>query len=185
MRALTQGLLITCLLTLCHTAVARLGGDFTLTDQQGQPFQLQQLRGKVVILTFGYTYCPDICPTELAGVSRVLDGLGADAERVRGLFITLDPQRDTPQVLKAYLSYFNSALIGLTGTDEAIRQVATGYRVQYEKHPQPDGSYSLDHSANLYLIDQQGALFSVIPHGLPPAHVLRVVQAMLKAVTPN
>lgn len=157
-----------------------IGNDFTLTDQEGRPFRLQQLRGKVVLLSFGYTYCPDICPTELAAMSRVLDGLGNDADRVQGLFISLDPQRDTPGVLKNYLAYFHPRLIGLTGSTESIREVAGQYRVRYRKNLRPSGDYSLDHSANLYLIDQQGRLASIVPYGLPPEHVLRVVHGMLR-----
>lgn len=156
-----------------------VGGDFTLIDHEGKAFNLQQLRGKVVLLFFGYTYCPDLCPTELAGVSRVLDGLDTDGDRVRGLFISLDPERDTPRVLKDYLGYFNQQLIGLTGSQDAIRQVAARYRVRYQKHPLPNGSYSLDHSANLYIIDQGGQLFSMVPYGLPPEHVLQVVRSLL------
>ncbi len=158
-----------------------MGGDFSLTDQHGNPFQLQQLRGKVVLLFFGYTYCPDICPTELAGVSRVLDALGTQADRVQGLFITLDPQRDTPRVLKDYLAYFNPQLIGLTGSPAAIDRVSTQYRVRYLKQQRPDNSYSLDHSTNLYIIDPAGELSTVVPYGLPPEHVLRVVRSMLEA----
>lgn len=162
-----------------------IGGDFSLTDHQGQTFSLQQLRGKVVLLFFGYTFCPDICPTELAGLARVLDGLGADADRVEGVFISLDPERDSPRVLKDYLGYFNRRLIGLTGSAEDIRAVATRYRVRYQKHPLPNGGYSLDHAANLYIIDQGGELFSIVPYGLPPAHVLRVVRSLLEKSEPG
>ncbi|WP_428605849.1 SCO family protein [Sedimenticola sp.] len=171
------------LFSIYHTGLAAMGGDFTLTDQQGKPFQLQQLRGKVVLLSFGYTYCPDICPTELARISSVLNGLGGDADQVQGLFITLDPGRDTPPVLQAYLNYFNPSLIGLTGSDAAISQVATAYHVAFQKQAQPDGDYSLDHSANLYLIDRNGQLFGMVPYGLPAAHVLQVVRSLLDGST--
>ncbi|MCW8906011.1 MAG: SCO family protein [Sedimenticola sp.] len=154
--------------------------DFTLTDHHGNLFQLEQLRGKLVLLSFGYTYCPDICPTELAALSRVLNALGDKAQQVQGVFISLDPQRDTPGVLKNYLAYFHEDLIGLTGSGEAIRKVARQYQVRYRKHEQPDGSYSMDHSANLYIVDRQGRLSTVVPYGLPPEHVLRVVNAMLQ-----
>lgn len=164
--------------TLANNATG--GGDFTLTNQHGEPFHLQQLRGKVVLLSFGYTYCPDICPTELAALSRVLDALDDKATQVQGVFISLDPQRDTPGVLKNYLAYFHPDLLGLTGSEEAIRQVAGRYRVRYRKHQQPAGGYSLDHSANLHIIDRRGRLSTVVPYGLPPEHVLRVVRAMLQ-----
>jgi len=171
--------LLSSLFTTSQASTSSIGGDFTLIDHEGKTFRLQQLRGKVVLLFFGYTFCPDICPTELAGVSRVLDGLGTDADRVQGLFVSLDPERDTPRVLKDYLSYFNRQLIGLTGSQDAIRQVSSRYRVRYQKHPLPNGSYSLDHSANLFIIDQHGQLFSVVPYGLPPEHVQRVVRSLL------
>ncbi|MCW8905165.1 MULTISPECIES: SCO family protein [Sedimenticola] len=171
--------LLSSLFTTIQASTSSIGGDFTLINHEGKTFHLQQLRGKVVLLFFGYTYCPDICPTELAGVSRVLDGLGTDADRVQGVFVSLDPERDTPRVLKDYLGYFNQQLIGLTGSDDAIRQVAIRYQVRYQKHSLSNGSYSLDHSANLYIIDQDGQLFSVVPYGLPPEHVQRVVRSLL------
>lgn len=151
-----------------------------LVNQHGEPFQLQQLQGKLVLLSFGYTYCPDICPTELAALSRVLDALGERAHQVQGLFISLDPQRDTPGVLKSYLAYFHPDLLGLTGSPEAIKQVAGHFRVRYRRHRQPGGGYSLDHSANLYIVDRRGRLSTIVPYGLPPEHVLRVVNGMLQ-----
>jgi protein SCO1/2 len=163
----------------CHAKATGIGGDFSLTDQDNRPFQLEQLRGKVVVLFFGYTFCPDICPTELSNLSRVLDGLEADAQRVQGLFVTIDPERDKPEVIKSYVGYFNENLIGLTGTQAEIRRVASLYRAQYRKQPRPGGAYSMDHSASLYVIDRSGQLSAVVPYGLPPEHVLRVVKHFL------
>jgi len=141
------------LLLVTVSVPARTGSPvdagITLLDQHGEPFQLQQLHGKLVLLSFGYTYCPDICPTELAALSRVLDALGEQARQVQGLFISLDPERDRPGVLKRYLAYFHRDLLGVTGSGEAIRQVAEHYGVRYRRHPQPGGGYSLDHWANL------------------------------------
>ncbi len=156
-----------------------LGGDFVLTDQYGNSFELAQLRGKLVLLFFGYTYCPDICPTELSNLAAVLDGLGEDAARVQGLFVSLDPQRDTPAVLQDYTRYFNPNLLGLTGTPSALAQVARQYRVQYQRQDLGGGRYSLDHSANLYVIDTRGQLAAVVPYGLPPQHVLELVRKLL------
>ncbi len=156
-----------------------LGGDFALTDQFGKPFELAQLRGKLVLLFFGYTYCPDICPTELSNLAAVLDELGDSAARVQGVFVSLDPQRDTPQVLRDYTHYFNPDLLGLTGTPGEVAQVARQYRVQYQRHEKSDGRYSLDHSADLYVIDPEGKLTTVVPYGLPPEHVLEVVRRLL------
>lgn len=164
---------------------AQLGGDFTLTDEYGQSFNLSQVRGKVALLFFGYTFCPDICPTELAGLKAVFNALGDDANRVQGLFVTLDPERDTPAVLKKYTGFFNPNILGLTGTPENIKEVADQYGVKYQKHTDSAGEYSLDHSADLYVINQQGQLFAIVPYGLPPAHVLEIVRNLLKEDSKN
>ncbi|MET0052770.1 MAG: SCO family protein [Candidatus Thiodiazotropha sp.] len=176
-------LLVMLLALVCLSAVEakpeQLGGDFTLTDQFGKPFELTQLRGKLVLLFFGYTYCPDICPTELSNLAAVLDGLGDRAAQVQGVFVSLDPERDTPQVLQDYTRYFNPNLLGLTGSPEQVKHVAQQYRVQYQRHEKPDGRYSLDHSADLYVIDPEGKLTAVVPYGLPPEHVLALVRDLL------
>ncbi|MBT3046914.1 MAG: SCO family protein [Candidatus Thiodiazotropha sp.] len=156
-----------------------LGGNFRLTDHNGRPFELDQLKGRLVLLFFGYTYCPDICPTELANLSAVLNALDDQAERVQGLFVTLDPGRDTPEVLQDYVRHFNRRLVGLTGSEEEVAQVARQYRVSYQRHERENGDYSIDHSVNLYLIDAQGALSAVVPYGLPPQHLLETVQGHL------
>ncbi len=158
-----------------------IGGDFSLTNQHGHPFQLQQLRGKVVLMLFGYTFCPDICPTELASLAAVLKQLEGAAEQVQGVFVTIDPARDTPEVLKDYVGYFGKDLIGLSGSLDEVERVAGQYRVKYRKQPRPGGAYSMDHSADLYVIDRSGQLFAVVPYGLPPEHVLGVVQRLLES----
>ncbi len=169
----------TALLTSVQAKPEELGGDFALTDQFGKPFELARLRGKLVLLFFGYTYCPDVCPGELANLAAVLDGLGDRASQVQGLFVSLDPQRDTPAVLLDYTRYFNRDLLGLTGSPAEVAQVAQQYRVKYQRHEMPDGRYSLDHSADLYIIDPQGELAAIVPYGLPPEHVLELVRGML------
>jgi len=179
---LRKGLL--CLLLAFCFAISQAnagspGGDFQLTDQTGKPFGLEQLRGKLVLLFFGYTYCPDICPTELSSVVAVLDALGDEADEVQGLFISLDPARDSPKVLRNYTHYFSQGLIGLTGSQAQIDRVAQQYQVRYRRHELANGGYSLDHSANLYLIDRQGALVAVVPYGLPPEHLLKLVNDLL------
>lgn len=167
----------------CHANAAAdtgdPGGDFTLTDQYGRNFRLQQLQGKVVLLFFGYTYCPDICPTELSNLVAVLDALENRASDVRGVFVSLDPERDTVDVLRSYTRYFSDELIGLTGSQEQIAAVARQYRVKYSRHQTADGRYSLDHTANLYVIDQTGRLAALVPYGLPPEHVLELVRDLL------
>lgn len=163
-----------------HAKAQQLGGDFILLDQEGRRFDSQQLRGKVVLLFFGYTYCPDICPTELSNIAAVLDSLEQMSNAVQGLFITLDAERDKPDVLKSYTEYFSSGLVGLTGTQPEIDRVASMYGVKFQKHIADDQRYSIDHSANLYIIDRDGRLATVVPYGLPPEHVLGVVQELLK-----
>ncbi|WP_456446658.1 SCO family protein [Thiolapillus sp.] len=167
------------LLLFLVPAHAATGGDFSLTDQHGKPFQLQQLRGKVVLLFFGYTSCPDVCPTELAGISRVLKLLKADAAKVQGVFVSVDPGRDSPKVLAEYVRYFDESLIGLTGSPSEIETVAKQYQVSYSKHPNPGGGYAMDHTANLYVIDPNGKLFAIVPYGFPPEHVVDVVKEIL------
>ncbi len=162
---------------------AGVGGDFSLTDQHGQPFQLQQLRGKVVLLFFGYTSCPDVCPTELAGISKVLKSLKADIAKVQGLFVSVDPERDSPEILAEYVRYFDASLIGLTGSQSDIETVTKQYQVSYGKHPTPGGGYSMDHTANLYVIGANGKLFAIIPYGFPPEHVVDMLKEMLATGT--
>ncbi|MCU7811954.1 MAG: SCO family protein [Candidatus Thiodiazotropha sp. (ex Notomyrtea botanica)] len=163
----------------CYARAADLGGDFMLTDQRGEDFKLEHLRGKVVLLFFGYTYCPDICPTELSNLASVLNALDEREEEVRGVFISLDPERDTPEVLLNYTRYFNENLLGLTGSQSEIARVARQYQVKFKRHESADGRYTLDHSANLYVIDRTGQLTTVVPYGFPPEHVLNVVKDLL------
>ncbi len=161
-----------------------IGGDFTLTDHNGQRFELTQLRGKLVMLFFGYTYCPDICPTELATMAKLLKQLGKDSDKVSALFITVDPERDTVEKLKDYVPFFSPHLIGLTGTKDEINKVTKAYRVQSKIHSRKENSdyYLVDHSANLYVIDGQGKLIHLIPFGLPAEHILQVLKEEISKV---
>ena len=172
-------LLLLVLSGLSYAKAEKLGGDFALTDQHGNSFNLQQLRGKVVLLFFGYTFCPDVCPAELSHVSMVLNRLGEDADKVSGVFVSIDPERDSPEVLKSYVGYFNEELIGLTGSLDEIDKVARQYRIKYQKQGDSTDRYTMDHSASLYVINQQGELTTVVPYGLPVEHVLRVVRYLL------
>jgi cytochrome oxidase Cu insertion factor (SCO1/SenC/PrrC family) len=133
------------------------GANFTLTDQDGRPFQLSGLRGRVVLLFFGYTSCPDACPTTLSKLSKVYKLLGADRDRVVTLFVSVDPGRDTPRVLKDYLKYFRVNAVGLTGTKEEIDRVVSLYGARYEIEKSDSATgYHVNHSTDLYLIDQKG-----------------------------
>jgi len=141
-------------------AVAAIGGPFQLIDQDEHTVTDQDLRGKPFLVFFGFTHCPEICPTALFEISQVLRSLGPDADRLRALFITVDPERDTPQTLKDYLSNFDPHLRGLTGDSEAIAAVAKEYRVIYRKVPLERGDYTMDHTALVYLMDKQGRFIS-------------------------
>lgn len=133
------------------------GANFTLTDQDGWPFQLSSLRGRVVLLFFGYTSCPDACPTTLSKLARVYKLLGQHRERVVTLFVSVDPGRDTPRVLKEYLKYFRVNAVGLTGTKEEIDRVVGFYGARYEIEKSDSATgYHISHSTDLYLIDQKG-----------------------------
>ena len=135
----------------------RARANFTLTDQDNHPFRLAQLRGKVVLLFFGYTSCPDACPTTLSKLSRVYKLLGPDGDRVVTLFVSVDPGRDTPRVLKEYLKYFRINATGLTGTKEEIDTVVRRYGARYEiEQSDSAAGYHINHSTDLYLLDQAG-----------------------------
>ena len=137
----------------------KLGGDFTLTSQFGAQTSLSQFRGKVVLLTFGYTSCPDVCPATLAELTRVHRTLGEDSPRVQTLFITVDPERDSAARLKDYLSSFHPGMIGLTGPVSEISAVALKYGSHFAKpHSHSGAKYLMDHTAFTYLLDQEGVV---------------------------
>lgn len=132
------------------------GKDFSLTDHAGRPRTLADFRGKAVAMFFGFTHCPDVCPTTLFEVSEVLRALGSDGEKVRALFVTVDPERDTPAKLKDYLSSFDPRLIGVTGDEASIKAMEKTYRVYSRKVPLDGGGYNMDHTAIVYLMDKDG-----------------------------
>jgi protein SCO1 len=136
--------------------IAAIGGPFKLTDQNGRTVTDQDFKGHPFLVFFGFTHCPDVCPTTLFEVSEILRALGGDAERMRALFITVDPERDTPAVMKDYLSSFDLHLSGLTGDPAAVAAVAKAYRVYYKKVPSDQGGYTMDHTAIVYLMDKEG-----------------------------
>ena len=143
---------------------AAIGGPFTLTDGAGKGVTDQTYRGKYMLVYFGYTFCPDVCPTTLNDVAQALDKLGPRADRVDPLFITVDPARDTADVVKQYAAAFSPRLQGLTGTPAQIATVAHEYRVYYAQHktgPNP-GDYTMDHSSILYLMDPAGQFVGII-----------------------
>lgn len=133
-----------------------VGGPFQLTDQNGRTVTEKDFAAKPFLVFFGYTHCPDVCPTTLFDVSEVLRALGPDAEKAAALFITVDPERDTPATMKDYLSSFDPNLRGLTGDQAAIDAVSKAYRVYSKKVPLEAGGYNMDHTALVYLMDKQG-----------------------------
>jgi protein SCO1/2 len=141
-----------------------IGGPFTLEDGNAKPVTDRDYRGAYMLVYFGYTFCPDVCPTTLNAVADAMDKLGPAASHVRPLFITVDPRRDTPSVVKQYAAAFGPSITGLTGTPEEIAQVTKEYRVYYAEHrtgPGPD-DYSMDHSSVLYLMDPKGRFIAPI-----------------------
>ena len=141
--------------SFASTSVA-IGGPFKLTDQNGKQITDRDLKGHPSLVFFGFTHCPEVCPTTLFDISEVLNKLGPDAAKVNAVFITVDPERDTPPVLKDYLASFNPRLIGVGGDAEELAKVAKEYRVYYKKVPTKDGDYTMDHTAIVYLMDKNG-----------------------------
>jgi protein SCO1/2 len=133
-----------------------IGGPFKLIDQNGQPITEQDLRGRPFLVFFGYTHCPDVCPATLFDVSEMMRALGKDADRAAALFVTVDPERDTPAAMKDYMSSFDPHVRGATGDLKAIETTEKAYRVYAKKVPGEHGDYSMDHTALVYLMDKQG-----------------------------
>jgi protein SCO1 len=137
-------------------AVAAVGGPFHLEDQNGRPISDADMKGRPFLVFFGFTHCPDICPTSVFEMSELMKSLGKDADRTGALFITVDPERDTPAVLKDYLASFDPHVRGLTGDPAAVEAALKAYRVYAKKVPLKDGDYTMDHTALVYLMDKDG-----------------------------
>jgi protein SCO1/2 len=145
---------------------ADFGKGFWLVDHNGQPRALADFRGKAVVVFFGFTHCPDVCPTTLAELARAVKQLGPDGERVQVLMVTVDPERDTPEVLKQYVTALDPRFIGLTGDPDAIARTAREFKVFYQKSPGATaGTYSVDHSSGSYVFDPQGRLRLLMTYG--------------------
>ncbi|WFU17430.1 SCO family protein [Bradyrhizobium sp. CB3481] len=138
------------------TAPAAIGGPFQLVDQAGQTVSEQNLKGKPTLIFFGFTHCPDVCPTSLFEISEVLKAMGSDADKVNAWFVSVDPERDTAAAMKDYLSSFDPHLKGLTGDPADVAKVLSAYRVYARKVPLKDGDYTMDHTALIYLMDRDG-----------------------------
>jgi protein SCO1/2 len=155
--------------------------DFALTDHNGQPRSIKDFVGKVVVVFFGYTQCPDVCPTSMAELAEVKKLLGKDGERLQGLFVSVDPQRDTPEVLKAYMANFDPTFLALYTTPEKLEALAKDYKVYYKK---VDGktptSYTMDHSAGSYVYDTQGKLRLFTRYGSGAPALAADIKLLLK-----
>ncbi len=156
-----------------------MGQGWTLTGTNGKPYTLQSFAGKVTLFFFGYTQCPDVCPTTLAELAQVVHLLGDQASRVQIVMITVDPERDTPEVLGAYVSSFDPSFLGLTGTPEQVKLAAGAFKAYYAKVAQANGGYSMDHSASFYLFDTQGEARVLLNNSASAAVVAHDIEALL------
>lgn len=163
-------------------AGAPTGGDFTLQSASG-PVSLHDFRGKVVLVYFGYTFCPDICPTSLAFTGQALNALNPDElARTQGLFISVDPERDTLEKLKEYGTFFHANILGLTGTPELIAATAQQYGASYRKQDTGSaGGYVVDHSSSTYVVNPDGKLVATLPHGTSSADVVKAIRAAMQS----
>jgi cytochrome oxidase Cu insertion factor (SCO1/SenC/PrrC family) len=157
-----------------------VGGPFALVDHNGKPRTPADFDGKLMLVYFGFTYCPDVCPTDLQAIGLALDRLGPAGDTVQPLFITLDPERDTPRHLADYVPLFHPRLIGLSGDATSIRQAARAYKVYYAKVSKAEASdYTIDHSGYVYLMDRAGRYLGFFPPGTPPDRMADVIRPYL------
>lgn len=156
--------------------------DFMLTTTDGEQFRLSEQRGKVVLMFFGFTSCPDVCPTTLAEAKRIMEGLEEDTQNVRFVFITVDPERDTPDRLGKYVSNFHSEIVGLTGTPEELQTMFDAYGIYAAKVLLEDSAaeYTMEHTARVFLVDQDGRLRLSYAFGTPDEDILQDVQYLLR-----
>jgi protein SCO1 len=156
-----------------------IGGPFTLIDQTGKPRSDSEFRGKLMVVYFGYTYCPDVCPADLMAITQALKALGPAAEGVQPVFITIDPERDT-NVLADYVAAFHHSLVGLTGSPEEIRSVANSYKAFYAKVPdERSGDYSIDHTGVIYLMGRNGEYLGFMPPQTNPDRLTEILRKYL------
>jgi protein SCO1/2 len=156
-----------------------IGGSFTLIDQNGKTVTNTALEGKWLLVYFGYTHCPDACPTTLNNIALALRDLGKKSDEVRPVFITIDPERDTPRVMKDYVTAFDAPILALTGTAAEIAQAAKNYRVYYAKHPEAGGDYSMDHTSVVYVMDPKGRFTASFTGEDPPTQMAERLKKLL------
>ncbi len=157
-----------------------MGGELRLTDHDGKPRTLADFRGKVVVVFFGYTHCPDVCPTTLADLASALKQLGNDASRVQVLLVTVDPKRDTPELLKQYVTAFNPGFIGLRGDTEALTRATKDFHVYWNvREGSTAESYTVDHSGQAYALDRDGKVRLLFAPGTAPAAIASDLRVLL------
>jgi protein SCO1 len=156
-----------------------IGGPFKLVDQNGRTVTNTDLEGNWLLVYFGYTHCPDACPTALNNIALALDDLGAEKKEVRPVFITIDPERDTSPALKDYVAAFGAPILALTGNNAAIAQAAAEYRVYYQKHPEAGGDYSMDHTSIIYVMDPKGRFTASFTGEDPPEEIAARLRKLL------
>jgi protein SCO1/2 len=152
------------------STASAIGGPFQLVDQDGKAVTDKSLPGKPTLIFFGFTHCPDVCPTALFEISEILRVMGQDASRVNAFFVSVDPDRDTPAIMKDYIASFDPNLKALTGSPEAVAKIVSAYRVYVKKVPLKDGDYTMDHTALIYLMDRDG-------HFVAPFNIKRTPEA--------
>lgn len=155
------------------------GGPFTSTDTRGKPFSSKQLNGKPYAIFFGFTRCPDVCPTTLSRMAALRQQLGADGDRFNIVFVTVDPARDTPAEMATYLTLFGTPIIGVSGTTEQTAQAVKAWHVFYEKVPTGPGNYTIDHTATVFLMDRNGGFVSSIAHDEGKASALAKLKRLI------
>jgi protein SCO1/2 len=161
---------------------AEYARTLSLPDQNGKARTLDDFKGKVTVVFFGYTQCPDVCPTTMAELAQVKKALGKDGERVQGVFITVDPERDTPEALKAYMASFDPSFVALRGTPDETKATAKEFKVFYAKVPgKVEGSYTMDHTAGSYVIDPKGKVRLFVRYGSPAEALTADLKALLAA----
>jgi protein SCO1/2 len=156
-----------------------IGGPFTLVDGDGRTVTDQAFRGRWMLIYFGYTHCPDACPTALQDMANALDQIGPRRKDVAPVFITVDPERDTPAVMKEYAAAFDAGIVGLTGSPEAVAAAAKAYRVYYAKHPGKDGGYDMDHSSIIYVMDPRGRFVANFTQQSSPDQIAAKLKALV------
>ncbi len=182
----SMGLLAACTEAPKFKSIDITGADyaqgFSLTDQNGQPRSLKDFSGRVVVVFFGFTQCPDVCPTALSELAEIKRSLGAKGDKLQGILITLDPERDTPEVLKAYMSNFDPSFLALRPTPEELPALAKAYKTFYKKvEGKTPGSYTMDHSAGSYVYDTQGRVRLYTRPGTGAAALAEDIKILLKA----